>query len=183
MVNSLLPLDNFYVVNKTILDDQDRLTLTLLYQPIIGSIAVSLYLTLWSFLDKNKITSTSNTHNDLVVSMQLKLEDIKEAKDKLEAIGLIKTYLKKGDVNNYVYELYGPLSAFEFINNPILNTALYNNINKKEYKRIIDLFSMPKIDLKGYQDISCSFNDVYNFVSMNKNENSNIKKVSHLNLS
>ena len=93
MVNSLLPLDNFYVVNKTILDDQDRLTLTLLYQPIIGSIAVSLYLTLWSFLDKNKITSTSNTHNDLVVSMQLKLEDIKEAKDKLEAIGLIKTYL------------------------------------------------------------------------------------------
>ena len=41
---------------------------------------------------------------------------------------------------------------------------------------------MPKIDLKGYQDISCSFNDVYNFVSMNKNENSNIKKVSHLDL-
>ena len=183
MVNSLLPLDNFYVINKTILDDQDRLTLTLLYQPIIGSIAVSLYLTLWSFLDKNKVTSTINTHNDLVVSMQLKLEDIKEAKDKLEAIGLIKTYLKKGDVNNYVYELYGPLSAFEFINNPILNTALYNNINKKEYKRIIDSFTLPKIDLKDYKNISCNFKDVFSFVSTDKIENKNIKKVNHLDLS
>ena len=183
MVNSLLPLDNFYVVNKTILDDQDRLTLTLLYQPIIGSIAVSLYLTLWSFLDKNKITSTSNTHNDLVVSMQLKLEDIKEAKDKLEAIGLIKTYLKKGDVNNYVYELYGPLSAFEFINNPILNTALYNNINKKEYKRIIDSFTIPKTDLKDYKNVSCNFKDVFSFVSTDKIETKNIKKVNHLDLS
>ena len=182
MVNSLLPLDNFVVINKTILENQDRLILTLLYQPIIGSISISLYLTLWSFLDRNKVNSLNNTHNDLVISMQLKLDDIKEAKDKLEAIGLIKTYLKKGEVNNYIYELYGPLSAYDFLNDPILNTALYNNLNKKEYKRIIDLFSMPKIDLKGYQDISCSFNDVYNFVSMNKNENSNIKKVSHLDL-
>lgn len=183
MVNSLLPLDNFYVINKTILDDQDRLTLTLLYQPIIGSIAVSLYLTLWSFLDKNKVTSTVNTHNDLVVSMQLKIEDIKEAKDKLEAIGLIKTYLKKGDVNSYVYELYGPLSAYDFINNPILDTALYNNITKKEYKRIVDSFTLPTIDLKDYENISCNFKDVFSFVSTDKVAIKNIKKVNHLDLS
>ena len=183
MTNSLLPLDNFYVINKTILDSQDRLTLTLLYQPIIGSVAVSLYLTLWSFLDKNKVTSTINTHNDLVVSMQLKLADIKEAKDKLEAIGLIKTYLKKGNINSYVYELYGPLSAFEFINNPILNTALYNNVNKKEYKRIIESFTLPKIDLKEYKDVSCSFKDVFSFVVSDKIETKNIQRINHLSLS
>ena len=183
MVNALLPLDNFVVINKTILNSQDRLTLTLLYQPIVGSIAVSLYLTLWSFLDRNKFNSLGNTHNDLAISMQLKLDDIKEAKDKLEAIGLIKTYFKKGDVNNYVYELYGPLSAYEFFNNPILDTALYNNLNKKEYKRIVDSFSLPKVDLKGYQDISCSFKDVYNFVSTEKTGNNNIKRAKHLDLS
>lgn len=183
MVNALLPLDNFVVINKTILNSQDRLTLTLLYQPIVGSIAVSLYLTLWSFLDRNKFNSLGNTHNDLAISMQLKLDDIKEAKDKLEAIGLIKTYLKKGEVNSYIYELYGPLSAYEFFNNPILDTALYNNLNKKEYKRIVDSFSLPKVDLKGYQDISCSFKDVYNFVSTEKTGNNNIKRAKHLDLS
>ena len=183
MVNALLPLDNFVVINKTILNSQDRLTLTLLYQPIVGSIAVSLYLTLWSFLDRNKFNSLGNAQNDLAISMQLKLDDIKEAKDKLEAIGLIKTYLKKGEVNSYIYELYGPLSAYEFFNNLILDTALYNNLNKKEYKRIVDSFSLPKVDLKGYQDISCSFKDVYNFVSTEKTGNNNIKRAKHLDLS
>jgi len=183
MTNSLLPLDNFVVINKSILDNECRLSLTLLYQPIIGSIAVNLYLTLWAYLDKNTISSQGNSHNELVSSMQIKLDDIKEAREKLEAIGLLKTYLKKGEVNSYVYELYNPLSAYEFINNPILNTALYNNISKKEYKRIIDGFSLPKIDLNGYEDISCSFKDVYNFVSNYKTESKNIKKASHLDLS
>ncbi len=181
MVNALLPLDNFVVINKTILNNQDRLVLTSLYQPIIGSVAISLYLTLWSFLDRNKFNSSGNNHNDLVISMQLKLEDIKEAKDKLEAIGLIKTYLKKGDINNYIYELYSPLSAYEFLNNPILNTALYNNLSKNEYKRVVDSFSLPKVNFKGYQDISCSFKDVYNFVGTNKIDN-NIKRINHLDL-
>lgn len=183
MVNALLPLDGFVVINKSLLNDQDRLSLSILYQPIVGSIAISLYLTLWGYLDKNKINSQGNTHNDLVTNMQLRLEDIKEARVKLEAIGLLKTFYKKGEINSYIYELYSPLSAYEFINNPILSTALYNNLSKNEYKRIIDLFSLPKIDLKEYDDISCSFKDIYNFVSTDKIENANIRKSSHLDLS
>lgn len=182
MVNALLPLDNFVVINKSILDDHSRLSLTLLYQPIIGSIATSLYITLWGYLDNN-ISSKGNNHGDLVSMMQITLDDIKEAREKLEAIGLLKTYLKKGDVNSYIYELYEPLSSYEFINNPILNTALYNNITKKEYKRIIDQFSTPKINLTDYKDISCSFKDIYNFVSTPKTLDENIKKINHLDLS
>lgn len=183
MVNALLPLDNFVVINKSLLNDQDRLSLSILYQPIVGSMAISLYLTLWGYLDKNKINSKGNTHNDLVMNMQLRLEDIKEARVKLEAIGLLKTFLKKGEVNSYIYELYSPLSAYEFIHNPILSTALYNNLNKNEYKRIIDVFSLPKIDLKEYEDISCPFKEIYNFVSTDKAVEANIRQASHLDLS
>lgn len=183
MTTSLLPLDNFVVINKTILNDQDRLILMLLYQPIIGSIGISLYFTLWSFLDQNKINSSGNTHSDLITIMQIKIEDIKEAREKLEGIGLIKTYLKKGDVNNYIYELYSPLSAYEFINNPILNTALYNNLSKKEYSRIIATLTVPKSDLSGYKNISRSFKDVYNFLESEKVDNKNIRKINSLELS
>lgn len=183
MVNSLLPLDTFVVINKSLLTDHGHLSLTLLYQPIIGSISTSLYLTLWNYLDEDKINSKGNNHSDLVSVMQITLDDIKEAREKLEAIGLIKTYFKKGEVNSYIYELYEPLSAYEFINNPILNTALYNNLTKKEYKRIIEQFSIPKVDLKDYKDISCSFKDIYSFVSTNKTIDKNIKKINHLDLS
>lgn len=182
MHDTILPLDNFVVINKSFFNEQDNLNLILLYQPIIGSLSVGLYLTLLGYLDKNKINSKGNSHNDLVINMQTKLEDIKEAREKLEAIGLVKTYLKKGEINSYIYELYSPLSAYEFLNNPILNTALYNNLNKIEYKRIIENYSLPKIDLKGYTDISCSFKDVYNFVSSSKQENKNIRKANHLDL-
>ena len=178
---SLLPLDNFVVINKSILTIEDSKNLILLYQPIIGSISVSLYLTLWSYLD-NKINSKGNTHSDLVLDMQLKLEDIKEAREKLEAIGLIKTYLKKVDINNYIYELYNPLTAHEFLDNPILNAALYNNISKEEYKRIVDNYVYPKMDFKEYSDISVSFKDMFSFEASSKQTNKNIKKINHLGL-
>lgn len=182
MVNALLPLDNFVVINRSILNSNDRNSLILLYQPIIGITAISLYFTLWSYLDNN-INSQEITHNDLINNLQMKLDDIKEAREKLEAIGLIKAYVKKGEVNNYVYELYSPLPPFDFINNPILNTALYNNVSKKEYKRIIEQFSLPKIDLKNYEDVSKSFKDVFAFTSSDIAANNNIKKINHLGLS
>ena len=183
MVNALLPLDNFVVINKSVFSSYEQLSLTVLYQPIIGTSSVCLYMTLLGYLEKNKISSGGNSHNDLINSMQMKLEDIKESREKLEAIGLIKTYIKQGDINNYVYELYNPLSPYDFINNPVLNTALYNNVGKDEYKRIVELFELPKINLKGYKDISCSFKDVFAFMGSDKTENKNIKKANYLGLS
>lgn len=183
MVNALLPLDNFVVINKSVFSSFEQLSLTVLYQPIIGTTSISLYLTLLSYLEKNKISSQGNSHNDLINSMQMKLEDIKDARERLEAIGLIKTYYKQGDVNNYVYELYNPLSPYDFINNPVLNTALYNNVSKDEYKRIIELFELPKVNMKGYKDITCSFKDVFAFMGSEISENKNIKKANYLGLS
>ena len=44
---TLLPADNYKVVNKTVLTDFDRKTLIALYEPIIGPFAISLYFTFW----------------------------------------------------------------------------------------------------------------------------------------
>ncbi len=81
----------------------------MLYQPIIGTIAVSLYFTLWSYLDKLEVKSSEWTHHHLMTSMRVRLDEIAEARTKLEAIGLMKTFIKKGNINNFVYELYSPL--------------------------------------------------------------------------
>ena len=88
---NVLPADIYIVVNKTIFNNNDRRILTMLYQPLIGSSAVNLYFTLWSFLDKNEIKSEEFTHHHLMVNMGLKLEYIIEAREKLEGIGLLKT--------------------------------------------------------------------------------------------
>src|SRR5574344_446147 len=133
----------------------------MLYQPIIGSIATSLYYTLWSDLDKTELLSNEYTHHHLMTSLRLKLDVIVNARKKLEAVGLLKTYIKTGDVNSYVYELFSPISASEFFNHPILNIVLYNNIGKKEYEVLLSYFKVPKLNLSSYEEITTNFDKVF----------------------
>lgn len=164
---TILPADTYTVINKTVLNDSDRKLISMLYQPIIGFTAVSLYFTLLDDLDKLEVMSQDLTHHHLMATMQLKLEDIVIAREKLEASGLIKTYYKAGNINNYVYLIYSPMSAYEFFNHPILNTVLYNNLGKKEYERIINYFKIPKINLKDYEDITSTFDEIFTSVHGN----------------
>ena len=158
---SILPADTYIVVNKTVIREDDRRLLTMLYQPIIGYTAVSLYFTLIDDLDELKRISNDLTHHHLMSIMQLRLEDIMIAREKLEAVGLLKTYLKKGNVNNYVYLIYSPINANEFFNHPILNVVLYNNIGKREYLKRQEMFKIPRVRLTDYEDVSCKFNEVF----------------------
>ena len=167
----VLPADTFIVINKTILNEYDRKLLIMLYQPIIGYKSISLYFSLWMYLDKRELISNEFTHHQLMMTMQLKLSEIVEAREKLEAIGLLKTYVRKSNINNFVYEMYSPISAYEFLNNPVLVTALYNNIGKNEYEKIIEYFKIPRISLKDYEEITCSFNEIFKEVEKYSKKN------------
>lgn len=161
---TILPADTYTVINKTILNDSDKRIISMLYQPIIGYAAVSLYFTLIDDLDQLQIMSNDLTHHHLMATMQLKLEDIVIAREKLEAVGLIKSYVKRGNINHYVYLLYSPITPNEFFNHPILNIVLYNNLGKKEYDKIINYYKVPRPNLKDYEEITNSFDDVFTSV-------------------
>ena len=163
----ILPADSYVVVNKTIVTSNDRKIITDLYQPIIGNKAVSLYFTLLNDLEKKDFITKELTHHHLQSIMQISLEEIVNARERLEGVGLINTYMKKGPVNNYVYVLYGPLSANEFLNHPILNVVLYNNIGKTEYNELINSYKLPKLNLKDYDNISLKFDEVFTSAPVN----------------
>lgn len=180
MNDNILPADTFLVINKTILNEYDRKVITMLYQPIIGSQAASLYNTLWSYLEKNDLFSNEWSHHHLMTSMRLKLTEIKESREKLEAIGLLKTYVKKGNINSYVYEIYSPVSPAEFISNPILGVTLYNNVGDAEYDKIIEYFKIPRLSLKEYEEITCKFTDVFESTNISNYEiiDKDIKRIN-----
>lgn len=162
---TLLPADKYVVVNKTVLTEIDKKNIINLYEPIMGFGATSLYLTLWSDLDRLEIMSKDFTHHHLMSLLKMDLEGIKHARNALEAVGLLKTYFKEGDINSYVYELYSPLSAAEFFNNPILNIVLYNNIGEMEYNDLKKMYRKINIDLKDYEDITQTLNETFEPVS------------------
>ena len=164
---TLLPADRYIVVNKSILSDKDRLVIMSLYEPLIGSLGVSLYFTLWNDLNINNIMSKDLIHHHLMVSLKSDISKIKIARESLEAFGLLKCYVKEGSVNDYLYELYSPLTPSEFFNHPILNIVLYNNVGEKEYNELKNLYKMPKIDLKEYTEITKKIDEVYDTSKFN----------------
>ena len=163
---NLMPADTYVVVNKTILHNEDRKIVTSLYLPIIGTDAVMLYFTLWADLDNSEIVSSEILHQKLVSSLRITINELQTAFDKLEAIGLIKAFIKEGNVNNYIYEIFSPVSANEFLSHPILNIVLYSNVGKREYDNLVKAFKMPRLNTSNYTDITKSFNDVFESTSM-----------------
>ena len=183
---NISPADTYIVVNKSIINNEDRTILTMLYQPIIGPLPIILYFSLWADLDKNELNSNEYTHHHLITNMQISLHDITEARKKLEAIGLLKTFYKEDNINNYIYQLYSPIKAYDFFNHPILNVVLYNNIGKKEYENLKEYFKVSRITTSGYEDITTSFTDVFRSVTLTSydilNDDIRKKNIQKLNI-
>ena len=161
---TLLPADSYIVINKSVITAHDMEIINLLYLPIIGPLAVSLYNVLYNDLDHLKTVSDNLTHAHLLANLHLSCKELVEVRNVLEAIGLIKSYVKTDSVNRYIYELYSPVSCHEFFSHPILNIVLYNNVGKIEYDRLINYFKIPKVNKEGYTEITKKFNQVFDSV-------------------
>ncbi len=180
---NLLPADTYTVINQTILTEIDKKILINLYEPIIGPNAISLYLTLWSDLDKLELMSKDYTHHHLMTILKSSLETIGEARRSLEAVGLLKSFVKESDnVNEYLYELYSPLSAYEFFNHPVLNVLLLNNLGELEYNNIKNYYKKINIRKDEFTEITSSMNDIYKVVTPYEATNEEIRKQNSLGL-
>lgn len=160
----LLPADSYIVINKTIITEFDKKIIDMLYLPLVGSLPIILYNTLLNDLNRQEIISNENEHARLLSCLHVSANELLNARNSLEGIGLVKVYIKKDTINKYIYELYSPLSAHEFFSHPIFNVVLYNNVGKKEYDRLVNYFKMPKINKEGYDEITKKFNEVFNMI-------------------
>lgn len=181
MKDNLLPADIYTVVNQTILTELDKKTIISLYEPIIGPIAVSLYLTLWSDLDKLEIMSRDYTHHHLMTIIKSPLDVILNARKSLEAVGLLKSYINRGDnLNKYLYELYSPISPYEFFNHPILSVLLLNNIGEAEYHTLLNYYKKSSFSIKDYEEVTASMNDTFKTVTPFEANNEQIRRHNKL---
>ncbi|MGG2064105.1 replication initiation and membrane attachment family protein [Bacillus sp. S14(2024)] len=158
----LLPIDRYKVSARGLLSNYDRKVLTMLYQPLIGSKAFSLYMTLWGELEQDRLFGRENTHHSIMVTMQMQLPDIYEERMKLEAIGLLNVYMKKEkDIRMFIYELQPPLMPKQFFDDIVLSIFLYNRLSKAKYNQVKQYFLEEEFDFASYENMTRSFNDVF----------------------
>ena len=180
----VLPADSYTVINKSIITDFDKKIINMLYLPLIGANSIMLYNLLLNDLDRIENISLELEHAKILSSLHISVDEFINARNNLEAIGLLKTYLKNDTVNKYIYELYSPVSAHEFFTHPIFNIVLYNNVGKKEYERLVNYFKIPKINKDGYTEITKKFNEVFDMIPYTSFDmyKDNIRKTNKLKL-
>ncbi|MFB5663565.1 replication initiation and membrane attachment family protein [Alteribacillus sp. HJP-4] len=158
----LLPVDRFAVRSSDFIGERDQKTLTLLYQPLIGTVPISLFQTLWSKLERDCLWSSEVSHHELMVLLNLPLDDIFAARQKLEAIGLIRTFKRSTETTAlFIYELQRPMTPAEFFQNDVLSVFLYNKLGRDRYIEIRSRFLLEAIDHEAYQEVTASFNDIF----------------------
>ncbi len=159
---NIIAQDTITIINRTILHNSDRKLLTILYQPIIGGMAINLYLTLWALLDIKEISSNLIDFKKVMNQTGYTINEVMEAKKNLEAIGLIKTYMRSIEKqNDYLIAIYSPLDAGRFFSNPLFCNLLLTSVGKVEFESIRNLFRVPNVDIKDFEEVSARFDEVF----------------------
>ncbi len=148
--------DSIIVATSSGLSTDHYDSLFLLYQPILKD-GISVYLSLFSIL--NKQTRTNEIKLQFLIDiLNCNLKDFILNKDKLEAVGLIKTYEKD---NKYIIALKLPLLAKEFFIDTFFGGLLENEIGGENVIRIKKMLQIEEVNKTGYKDITKKFDEVF----------------------
>ena len=158
----IIPGDQYIVSIDGMQNIGDNKVLTLLYQPLIGPVCISLYFTLLNQVEDGKLETEPASHYYLMNLLDLNLSQIYEARQKLEAIGLMETYMKENeDLRSFIYVMKPPLSPKHFFTYGLLNIYLYQKVGRDYYNRLKQTFANKVIDKTGFDKITKGFQDVF----------------------
>lgn len=155
--------NDFYEIRlASLITNVDKDSLLELYQPLIGAQATILYLTLLK-QNRNAEGGTIFKMEQLLKTMHLSKGELLQARQYLEAVGLIRTYESVAeDVRCYIYVIYSPKSPKAFFDDVLFKGLLIQYVGEKEAKRLANKYKVDLVIPEDYSEISASFVDVYN---------------------
>lgn len=153
---------DFYEIRlASIVSNVDKDVLVELYQPIIGSSATILYLTLLKQKRHEDEESTYSTQK-LINGMQTDPNTLLASRHYLEAVGLLRSYEKNSESGRYfVYVLYAPKAPKDFFDDVLFKGLLIQAIGEKEAKKLAFTYKVNTKIEDDYKEISASFVDVF----------------------
>lgn len=165
MSSSLTPRTEFIVHNQQYISEHDRTMLNDIYMPILGSVAVSIYIYLHDSSRKFKPLEI-RMHSEIIDEMNMTLSMFSSELEKLEAVGLVKTYVNDdAHIDQLIYEVKQPLTAAEFFNDPMLSMFLYTKVGSELFNKKREYWKYPKLP-DNITDVSRKFTEVFSNISL-----------------
>ncbi len=163
------PKQTFYVVNQIELFPHDQRILIKLYEPVVGAVAIALYQTLIQDFEPFGMMSQAKWIRSLQEELDCSLRQIFAALHRLEAVGLVHTYIVDNTVNKVIaFRLHKVSSAHEFFATRLLASLLKDKIGIVEFNNLSHEFAENsehkehKIKKEKAKDVSASFFEAFN---------------------
>lgn len=159
-LGKILPIDGYQVEMNASLPADYLAALIHLYQPLVGMNAIHFYQLLLQEEPLSKEVHLQ-AHHHLMNYLNQSLDQIYEARVKLEAIGLLQTFKKDGeDKTIFTYVLLPPFRPAAFFGDLMLAELLYRQIGKTKFDTLKAHYKKNPVLEKG-DNITVSFNDVF----------------------
>lgn len=177
------PQSQFILIADNDISDLQRTSLDALYQPIIGPLAYTLVNVLWRMQQAKRFHTQPYSHFNLLSILNIDIKTLYNTRLRLEAAGLLKTFVKKDNTNQveYVYRLISPLDYRGFFRDDLLSVTLLQAIGENQYVNLVKSLVPSSMDLSGYRDVSKNFLEVFNVKQSEFTETPEI--ISQVNLS
>lgn len=154
--------EDFYEIKlASILSSADREVISTLYLPLIGPISSALYYFMWTGSEREN-GHAFNSVSHILSYLQISTNELLRARKRLEAIGLLNTYMKIVEGKRiFALVINAPKQPNEFFNDPILKGLLVKYIGEGEVNRLISSYKS-EIRLNDYDEVSAGVKEVFN---------------------
>ncbi|QIC07764.1 transposase [Brevibacillus sp. 7WMA2] len=138
MWNELAPNDRYLVRFIRPLSMMEMGFITHLYLPLLGVSSYSLYQLLMHEVDEKSGAASEGTHRSLMMMTSLPLDRLLQARERLEAMDLLKVRRRENREHDFFYEyiVLPPLTPAQFFQEDILPVMLLNQVGKVKYEQL-----------------------------------------------
>lgn len=157
----ILATDKFKVVSKALPQEFQFQTLTKLYQPFIGATAVALYTSLTAEIqagDWNQLPEWN--HEQFLVRLGINLQQFTAAKEKLEAVGLVRTQFNS-QTHCFLYEMLPGKSGSAFFEDQVLSGLLMEYVGEQQFAQLLNFFEGNHWNQHAFHDVSKKLTDIF----------------------
>ncbi|MFD1392751.1 replication initiation and membrane attachment family protein [Lacticaseibacillus jixianensis] len=159
--------DDYIVLQATYFSDQDQDVVVHLYQPLIGPVALALYLSLWNDSQRAPTASARRKQTALMDLLGVDLDVLYDARVRLEALGLMRTYTTTDASGRYyAYELYRPVEADAFFQDATLSLLLFDRVGQARYSALANRYAIHTVRAQSWQEVSAHLLDVFTLTAV-----------------
>lgn len=137
-------------------------TLVEFYQPIMGANAFALLFALKNAVTEHPTLSSRLAHTRLLDQLGFDITELENARRRLEALGLLRTYETTDQMGTVVvYELQSTQTPKSFVNDDLLSVLLLEAIGETKFDELVKSVTKYSMDVSQLTEATKTFLDTF----------------------